>query len=159
MSERPTDGPIDAPADPDPDGADEGAAVPDAPAAPHGLTDGPAVPDGPYRLTDGPAVPDVPHGLTDGPVVPDAPAIPDGPLEPDRPADGPVEPAGPSRRTREMTRLAVLAVALAFIAAFGFLTFASVVEEGEFSLASLLSVFILVLFAVGIVGALRNPPR
>ena len=57
-----------------------------------------------------------------------------------------------------MTRLAVLAVALMFIAAFAFLTFASVVEGG-FTLASLLSVFILVLFAVGIVGALRNPPR
>jgi len=57
-----------------------------------------------------------------------------------------------------MTRLAVLAVALAFIAAFAFLTFASVSKKGS-PLASLLSVFILVLFAVGIVGALRNPPR
>jgi len=113
------------------------------------------VPDRP-ATADGPAVP---HGLTDGPAVPDRRAMPDDPPQPDRPADGPVEPAGPSRRTREMTRVAVLAVALAFIAAFGFLTFASVVEEGEFSLASLLSVFILVLFAVGIVGALRNPPR
>jgi hypothetical protein len=57
-----------------------------------------------------------------------------------------------------MTRLAVLALALAFIAGFAFLTFADVVEEG-FSVASALSVFILVLLAVGIVGALRNPPR
>jgi hypothetical protein len=57
-----------------------------------------------------------------------------------------------------MTRLIVLVVALMFIAGFAFLTFASVVEGG-FTLASLLSVFILVLFAVGIVGALRNPPR
>jgi hypothetical protein len=129
MSDGPTDGPIDAPAEPEPDG----------PAVPYGLTDGPAVPD---RAS-----------------VPDGPAIPDVPPDPARPPEGPVEPAGASRRTREMTRLAVLAVALAFIAAFGFLTFASVVEEGEFSLASLLSVFILVLFAVGIVGALRNPPR
>jgi hypothetical protein len=57
-----------------------------------------------------------------------------------------------------MSRLIVLVVALMFIAAFAFLTFASVVEGG-FTPASLLSVFILVLFAVGIVGALRNPPR
>lgn len=57
-----------------------------------------------------------------------------------------------------MTRLAVLGVALAFIAGFAFLTFAEVVEEG-FSVASVLSVFIVVLLAVGIVGALRNPPR
>jgi hypothetical protein len=137
MSDGPTDGPI------------EPRRPTGGPAEPQGLTDGPDVPDGPAE----------PHGLTDGPAVPDRPVIPDGTLEPDRPAEGPVEPAGASRRTREMTRLAVLAVALAFIAAFGFLTFASVIEEGEFSLASLLSVFILVLFAVGIVGALRNPPR
>jgi hypothetical protein len=57
-----------------------------------------------------------------------------------------------------MTRIAVLVVALMFIAGFAFLTFASVVEGG-FTAASLLSVFILVLLAVGIVGALRNPPR
>jgi hypothetical protein len=57
-----------------------------------------------------------------------------------------------------MTRIAVLAVALVFIAGFAFLTFASV-AEGGFTVASLLSVFILVLLAVGIVGALRNPPR
>jgi hypothetical protein len=57
-----------------------------------------------------------------------------------------------------MTRLAVLAVALLFIAGFAFLTFAAVVEGG-FTLGSLVSVLILVLLAVGIVGALRNPPR
>jgi hypothetical protein len=57
-----------------------------------------------------------------------------------------------------MTRIAVLVAALIFIAGFAFLTFAAVVEEG-FSIASALSVFILVLLAVGIVGALRNPPR
>jgi hypothetical protein len=57
-----------------------------------------------------------------------------------------------------MTRLAVLGAALVFIAGFAFLTFAAVVEEG-FSVASALSVFIVVLLAVGIVGALRNPPR
>ncbi len=57
-----------------------------------------------------------------------------------------------------MTRLLVLGVALAFIAGFAFLTFAAVVEEG-FTLGSLVSVLILVLLSVGIVGALRNPPR
>ena len=37
-------------------------------------------------------------------------------------------------------------------------TFVAVTEQG-FTLASLLSVLILLLLAVGIVGALRNPPR
>ena len=50
-----------------------------------------------------------------------------------------------------------LGAALVFIAGFAFLTFVAVAEQG-FSLASLLSVFILVLLAVGIVAALRNPP-
>jgi hypothetical protein len=58
-----------------------------------------------------------------------------------------------------MTRLIVLGAALIFIAGFGFLTYVSIVEQGGISLASVLSVFILVLLAVGIVGALRNPPR
>ena len=57
-----------------------------------------------------------------------------------------------------MRRILVLGATLVFIAGFAFLTFAAVVEEG-FSVASALSVFILVLLAVGIVGALRNPPR
>jgi hypothetical protein len=57
-----------------------------------------------------------------------------------------------------MTRLVVLGVALLFIAGFAFLTFASVVEQG-FTLGSLVAVLILVLLAVGIIGALRNPPR
>jgi hypothetical protein len=35
---------------------------------------------------------------------------------------------------------------------------AAVIEQG-FTLASLLSLFILALLAIGIVGALRNPPR
>ncbi len=57
-----------------------------------------------------------------------------------------------------MTRLLVLGAALVFIAGFAFLTFAAVVEQG-FTAGTVLSVFILVLLAVGIVGALRNPPR
>ena len=57
-----------------------------------------------------------------------------------------------------MMRLLVLGAALVFISAFAFLTYASIVEEG-FSGLTVLSIFILVLLSVGIVGALRNPPR
>jgi hypothetical protein len=57
-----------------------------------------------------------------------------------------------------MKRKLVLCAALIFIAGFAFLTFVAVVEQG-FTVASLLSVFILVLLSVGIVGALFNPPR
>jgi hypothetical protein len=57
-----------------------------------------------------------------------------------------------------MTRLFVMVVVLVFIAGFAFLTCVAVIEQG-FSLASALSLFILVLLGVGVVGALRNPPR
>jgi hypothetical protein len=57
-----------------------------------------------------------------------------------------------------MRRLIVLGAALVFIVGFAFLTFRAVAEQG-FTLASLLSVAILVLLAIGIVGALLNPPR
>jgi hypothetical protein len=57
-----------------------------------------------------------------------------------------------------MRRLIVLGAALVFIVGFAFLTFRAVTEQG-FTLASLLSVAILVLLAIGIVGALLNPPR
>ncbi len=57
-----------------------------------------------------------------------------------------------------MTRLLVLWAALLFITGFAFLTLSAVSKEG-FSLASAISIFILVLLAVGIVGALLNPPR
>ncbi len=56
-----------------------------------------------------------------------------------------------------MTRLFVLSVALVFIAGFGFLTFDAIAEQGV-TVAGALSVFILVMLAVGIIGALRNPP-
>jgi len=52
----------------------------------------------------------------------------------------------------------VLGAVLVFIAGFGFLTFSAIVEQG-FTIASLLSILILLLLAIGIVGALRNPPR
>ena len=55
-------------------------------------------------------------------------------------------------------RTTVLAVALVFIAGFAFLTVVAATEQGV-TVATVLSVFILVLLAVGIVGALRNPPR
>ncbi|HEY2142242.1 MAG TPA: hypothetical protein VGG98_09305 [Solirubrobacteraceae bacterium] len=57
-----------------------------------------------------------------------------------------------------MTRILVLCLALIFIGGFAFLTFRAVVDQG-FTLASLISVFVLVLLGVGIVGALFNPPR
>jgi hypothetical protein len=56
-----------------------------------------------------------------------------------------------------MRRIVVLVTALLFIAGFAFLTFRTMAEQGV-TLAGLLSVFILVLLAVGIIGALRNPP-
>ncbi|HEX8714333.1 MAG TPA: hypothetical protein VF706_02100 [Solirubrobacteraceae bacterium] len=57
-----------------------------------------------------------------------------------------------------MRRNLVLAAALVFIAGFAFLTLASIVEQG-FTVAALLSILILLLLSIGIVGALRNPPR
>jgi hypothetical protein len=57
-----------------------------------------------------------------------------------------------------MTRLLVLAAALLFIAGFAFLTFLAISEKG-LTVAGVISIFILLLLAVGIVGALRNPPR
>jgi len=57
-----------------------------------------------------------------------------------------------------MTRLFVLCAALVFIVGFAYLTFHAVAEQGV-TVAGLLSVFILAMLAVGIIGALRNPPR
>lgn len=56
-----------------------------------------------------------------------------------------------------MRRQAVLAAALVFISGFAFLTVAAAIEQGV-TAATLISIFILVMLAVGIVGALRNPP-
>jgi hypothetical protein len=58
----------------------------------------------------------------------------------------------------QMTRVAVLAIALAFILGFAFLTIGGIEQYG-FSAEGVISVFVLVLLAVGILGALRNPPR
>jgi hypothetical protein len=57
-----------------------------------------------------------------------------------------------------MRRTAVLAAVLVFIAGFAFLTLASIVEQG-LTVAAVLSILILVLITIGVVGALRNPPR
>jgi uncharacterized membrane protein len=55
-------------------------------------------------------------------------------------------------------RALVLGAALVFIAGFAFLTLAAIIENG-FTAASALSIFILVLLAVGVIGALRHPPQ
>jgi hypothetical protein len=57
-----------------------------------------------------------------------------------------------------MRRTAVLGAVLVFIAGFAFLTLASIVEQG-LTVAAVLSILILVLITIGVVGALRNPPR
>ena len=57
-----------------------------------------------------------------------------------------------------MRRNAVLFAVLVFIAGFAFLTVASIVEQG-LTIAGVLSILILALLSIGIVGALRNPPR
>ena len=57
-----------------------------------------------------------------------------------------------------MTRVAVLAVALAFILGFTILTISGIMHTG-FGFEAIASLVVLVLLVVGIVGALRNPPR
>ena len=52
----------------------------------------------------------------------------------------------------------VVAAALAFIVGFAFLTVHELSEQGV-TVLGLVSAFIVVLLAVGIIGALRNPPR
>lgn len=55
-------------------------------------------------------------------------------------------------------RTAVLAIALVFIAGLGALTVIDFVHNG-LTAVGVLAVLILALFTVGIVGALRHPPR
>jgi uncharacterized membrane protein len=57
-----------------------------------------------------------------------------------------------------MSRLLVLAAALVFIGGFAFLTISAISEQG-ITFAGVLSILILIMLAVGILGALRNPPR
>jgi hypothetical protein len=57
-----------------------------------------------------------------------------------------------------MTRTVVMAAAVLFIFGFGVLTIHAVAEQGV-SLASVVSLFILILLGVGVIGAARHPPR
>jgi hypothetical protein len=57
-----------------------------------------------------------------------------------------------------MTRLLVLAATAVFVGGFAFLTLSALSRQG-FTLASGVSIFVLVLLAIGIVGALLNPRR
>ncbi len=56
-----------------------------------------------------------------------------------------------------MRRISVLLAAVVFIAGFAFLTVAAIANQG-FTVASGISIIIVVLLAVGVVGALRDPP-
>jgi hypothetical protein len=57
-----------------------------------------------------------------------------------------------------MTRTLVMGAAVLFIAGFAVLTIHAVAEQGV-SLASVVSFFVLLLLGVGVIGALRHPPR
>ena len=57
-----------------------------------------------------------------------------------------------------MTRTVVMCAALLFILGFAVLTVHAVAEQGV-SLASVVSLFVLVLLGVGVIGAIRHPPR
>jgi Na+/H+ antiporter NhaA len=57
-----------------------------------------------------------------------------------------------------MTRLAVFSIALAFIVGFAFLTISAFAQQGV-TVAGVISAFFVLLLAIGIVGALRHPPR
>jgi hypothetical protein len=56
-----------------------------------------------------------------------------------------------------MTRVVVLVLTLAFVVGFAALTIHAVAEQGV-TLATLVSLVVLVLLGVGVIGALRNPP-
>jgi uncharacterized membrane protein YdbT with pleckstrin-like domain len=68
------------------------------------------------------------------------------------------DPPGKQHPIAVVTRLLILIIAALFITGFAFLTISAAVDQGV-TVASLLSVFVLVLLFVGIVGALFNPPR
>jgi uncharacterized membrane protein len=55
-------------------------------------------------------------------------------------------------------RVAVLTIALLFIAMLGALTIADIAHYG-FTALDVVAILILVPFSVGVIGALRNPPR
>ena len=55
-------------------------------------------------------------------------------------------------------RIPVLTIALVFIALLGVLTVYDFIHNGV-TVVGVIAIFILVLFTVGIVGALRHPPQ
>jgi hypothetical protein len=57
-----------------------------------------------------------------------------------------------------MTRLAVFTIALAFVVGFAFLTISAFAQQGV-TVAGVISAFFVLLLAIGLVGALRHPPR
>lgn len=57
-----------------------------------------------------------------------------------------------------MTRLLVFSVALAFVLGFAFLTVSVFAQQGV-TVAGVIAAFFVLLLAVGLVGALRHPPR
>jgi len=57
-----------------------------------------------------------------------------------------------------MTRVAVLLAALLFLVGFAALTISAIASQG-LTAAAVISILILLVLAVGIIGALRNPPR
>jgi hypothetical protein len=57
-----------------------------------------------------------------------------------------------------VTRVLVLAVALAFILFFGILTVSVIAKQG-LTVGGLIAILILAMFCFGILGALRNPPK
>jgi hypothetical protein len=57
-----------------------------------------------------------------------------------------------------MTRIAVFAIALAFILGFALLTIEGIAQQGM-SIEGALAILVLAILTVGIFGALRNPPR
>jgi hypothetical protein len=57
-----------------------------------------------------------------------------------------------------MTRLVVFAAALTFVVGFAFLTIEAIAQQG-LSVAGALALLLIVILTVGIVGALRHPPR
>lgn len=62
------------------------------------------------------------------------------------------------RRGAHVTRLAILVIAVLFLFGFAGLTISTVAMQG-LTIGGVVAVFIIVLMLVGIVGALRNPPR
>lgn len=58
-----------------------------------------------------------------------------------------------------MTRLVVFAVALAFVVGFAFLTVATFAKQGGIGVAGIIALVVIVILAVGLLGALRHPPR